>query len=205
MHDKAAGRTLDVRAEAAAIEEQDHLAVVSQSLFHRLCKLPADGAALLRRCAGFVPQVDRVHIAAAADRSRAAAYRPDGTLPSCAACQLSSDGVAEPSTSGIFSELARCSGHVAGVIPRLFVLLERCSCSSSMTISPRFWRGGKDGAARPDDDLHFAGGNPLPMPVPLGVAEVASAAPPPARTAAESLRVCGVRLISGTSTIACRP
>ncbi len=62
---------------------------------------------------------------AAADRTPAAASRPADTRPAAARCQLSSDGVAEPSTSGTLSALARAMRHVAGVVARGRLLLER--------------------------------------------------------------------------------
>lgn len=44
LHHEPAGRALNMRAEPPAVEEQNHLPVVPQGVFHRLGELPADGS-----------------------------------------------------------------------------------------------------------------------------------------------------------------
>ena len=92
-------------------------------------------------------QVDRAHGRQRPVRAPAAASRPAGTRRVCARCQLSSDGVAEPSTSGTSSAAARRDGHVAGVIARRRLLLERRLVLFVEHDQPQVRRGGEDRAA----------------------------------------------------------
>ena len=98
----AARGTLNVRGEAAAIQQQDHLPALAQRRVHRQVQLPADGSAAAA-IAALGAQIDRAHRRHAAGRTRAAAIDTSRYSPVWARCQLSSDGVAEPSTSGICS------------------------------------------------------------------------------------------------------
>ena len=66
-------------------------------------------------------------------------------------------------------------------------------------------RRGENRAAGADDHLHLALGDLLPVPMPLGVGQMAVQHRHAAEAARNRSTVCGVRLISGTSTIACRP
>ena len=91
------------------------------------------------------------------------------------------------------------------MIARRFVLLERAFVLFVQHDQPQMRRRRKDRAARADDDLHFAARNPLPMPVPLGIAQMLCSTATLSNRDSNRARVCGVRLISGTSTIACRP
>ena len=59
--DVAARRAVDVRGEAAAVEQQDHLAAVVERLLHRPFQRRAEAVQALVRLA-VVPQVDQVHL-----------------------------------------------------------------------------------------------------------------------------------------------
>ena len=91
----------------AAIEQQDHLPVFAQRRVHRLMQLPRDRPARLA-----VANSIRRSIVPTAGSGRSNTRRGMSTSrysPCIARCQLSSDGVAEPSTSGTFSSRARHS------------------------------------------------------------------------------------------------
>ena len=126
------------------------------------------------RCRGARrPQVDRADQRAAGGPSTRRGISTSTYWPVCARCQLSSDGVAEPSTSGTAFGLGPGQGHVAGVVPRGGFLLERGLVLFVEHDQPQVRRGGEDRAAGADDHLHLAVGDLLPMPMPLGVAQMA--------------------------------
>ena len=91
------------------------------------------------------------------------------------------------------------------MIARRRVLLERVFVFLVENDQAQMRRRRKHRAARTDHHLHFAARDPLPMPMPLGIAQVAVQHRDVAEPRSENVPVCGVRLISGTSTIACRP
>ena len=134
------------------------------------CRLiaPRESAA-----AGFSPRRSIVPTVGSGRSSTRRGISTSAYSPVFARCQLSSDGVAEPSTSGIPSAAARASGHVAGVVPRGALLLERRFVLLVQHDQPQIRRRGEDGAAGADDDRHRPLGDPLPMPMPLGVAQMA--------------------------------
>ena len=92
--------------------------------------------------------------------------------PCSARDQLSSDGVAEPSTRGTFSGGRPGRGDLPGVIPRGRLLLERRLVLLVQHDQPEVRRRGEDGAAGAHHDGDLAVGDPLPVPVPLGVGQV---------------------------------
>ncbi len=64
-------------------------------------------------------------------------------------------------------------GHVAGVIPRGRLLLERALVLLVQDDQAQVRRWGEDRAAGPDHHRRPARGDPLPVPMPLGVAQMA--------------------------------
>ena len=118
---------------------------------------------------------------------------------------VSSDGVAEPSTSGTLSAFAIHSATSRAWYRGAVPCLNDVSCSSSMTIKPSRGAGAKIALRAPTItptrpaaiSLHCACRS-------VAVRWLCSTATLPKRARKRS-QVCGVRLISGTSTIACLP
>ena len=70
-------------------------------------------------------------------------------------------------------QLGPLPGDFAGVIPRRRLLLESRLVLLVDHDQAEMRRGSEDRAARADHDLHAAGGDLLPVPVPFGIAQVA--------------------------------
>ena len=98
------------------------------------------------------------------------------------------------------------NGHVAGVIARGSLLLERRLVLLVQDDQAQLRRGGEDRAAGAHHHLHLARRRSAASASAARRRSDGCAARPPRRTAQRNRStVCGVRLISGTSTIACRP
>ena len=93
-------------------------------------------------------------------------------MPALANCQLSSDGVAEPSTSGTRSA-RQLDRHVAGVISRGTILLERCLVFFVHDDQPQTRHRGKYRRLPAPTTTGTSSRNPLPMPTPLGIGHMA--------------------------------
>ena len=70
-------------------------------------------------------------------------------------------------------DFAAGQGHVAGVVARRGLLLESRLVLLIQDHQAQVRHRGEDRTASADDHLHLAVGNPLPLPMPFGVAEVA--------------------------------
>ncbi len=150
-----------------------------------------------------VTQVDRSPPRASAGRSRGGASRAACTRPDCARCQtLERRAWPSPAPAGPL-RLGPAAGHVAGVVPRGTVLLER---RLVLLVQRRSGPGAAWGRTR------RCGRRPPPAPRRPAIRCQCRCRSTSLRwlcsTATWSNRarnrptVCGVRLISGTSTIA---
>ncbi len=167
----AAGRALDVRRIAAAVQQQDHLPVVLQGRLHGVVQQPADAAAAADALA-LGAEVDRAHFG-----QRAVQHPPrhldqlvlalGGPLPAFQRRR----GRAEHQRHAFRTRAG--SGHVAGVVARGRLLLEGRLVFFVQHDQAQVRRGGEDRAAGADHDVDLPGGDLLPVPMPLGVAEVA--------------------------------
>ena len=168
----ATRRALNVRGKPAAIEQQNHLPAVVQSPLHRLpqrsTQRPAPFAALSR----FVPQIDRQHVG-----HRPIEYPPQHRD--------------QPELTGLrpmiglqrrrrraehkrhFFRLRPKQRHVASMVPRGRLLLERRFVLFVDHDHAQLRRRGKDCAPRTDDDLHVASRNLFPIGMAFAVAEMA--------------------------------
>ncbi len=164
-------RALDVRRVAAAIEQQDHLSAVAQSRVDRLVHLPTDrpaAAAIVE----FVAEIDRAN-----HRHRPIENPPRhldqpkfsllGAIP---AFQRRRSRAKHQRNLLRFGPPER---DLAGMIARRRFLLEGGLMLLVEHDQPQVRRRGKNGAPRADDDLHLAARDPLPMPVPLRLAQMA--------------------------------
>ena len=132
--------------------------------------LRADGPAAPRR---LVAQVDQVHRRQRPVERRGWACVSSVYWPRWALCQLSSDGVAEPSRIGMFSQPGAHDGHVAAVVARRRVLLEARLVLLVDDDQAEVRGRGRTRRCGADDDLHLAVEDAPPVPAALGVAEVA--------------------------------
>ncbi len=167
---RPARRTPDRRAEAPQIQEQNDLPAVFQRQPHRAAECPTDRTALAdvrivaniddnhrrqRQLADPLEQTNqpvllRLHAMPAFQHRRGAAENQRHTF--------------EPGT---------LAGDVAGVVAGNGLLLERCFVLFVDDDQPEMRTGGEDCTPRPDDDLHLAGGDLCPVPVPLAVRQMA--------------------------------
>ncbi len=102
-------------------------------------------------------------------------------------------------------ELRPLDGHVAGVIARRCLLLERALVLFIDDDQPQSPRRRKDRRAGAHDHLHLARARSAASADAARRRSSGCAARPPTKPPRNRRIVCGVRLISGTSTIAWRP
>ena len=124
---RAALEAEDPRREAAAVEEQDRLAA------RRRASRPARGAAAresielapARRRRALAREVDDLDRRAAGGPRCGAAATSRRSSPRSAAKRVSSEGVAEPSTSGQPARAARRAREIARVVAEALLVLVR--------------------------------------------------------------------------------
>ena len=197
-HDLSAGRALNVRGEPARFSSRDDL--------------PLDAAPVHSRCSSLTqaPRGSATRLVAHIN-DRHVRQRPiehalgisPASAAACAACQLSNDGVAEPSTSGILP-VAPAARDVSSVISRGGFLFERRLVLFVNHDQPRCGSGANTALRAPTTTCT----SPRAMrchSACRAAAEVAVQHGDASKRARKRRRVCGVKLISGTSTIACRP
>ncbi len=168
---EAARRAMDVRREAAAVEQQHHLAAILERLTHRVVQRVAHRAETpLGR--SLVAQIndDDIGQRAVEDALRQFEQRVLAALGVVEALQRRR-GRAEDDRD-VFQSGAH-HGHVAGVVARRRFLLERALMLLVDDDQAELARGGEDAAAGADDDVDVAGRDAPPMAAALRVAEVA--------------------------------
>ena len=202
----AVGAVQHRRIAAPVQEHQALLAAVDAFLQRREQRRRQRRA---RRCGRSAARSCRPAAPAAARRRRCApAATAAGSAPRVARCQLSSDGVAEPSTHGRAVEPAAVDGQVARRVARAFLLLVRRVVflvdddQAQAAASRRTPRAACRAPGRPGPGGRRASGaGAAPASAPLCSETMRR----PAKRCAKRASSCGVRLISGTSTSACRP
>ncbi len=169
---EAAGRTLDVRGKAAPVQQQDHLPALVERGGDGREHGPAQGAAGERAAGPFAAEVD------CADRRQRPVQHPAGHFDQGVLARAGPMPALERRRGRTQDQrnpfgLRAGNRHVAGVIAGDALLLERRFVLLVQHDQPKVRRGGEDRAAGADHHRHGPLGDSLPVPVPLGVAEVA--------------------------------
>ena len=165
------GGTLDVGGKAATIQQQNDLPAVGKCLVHGPMQRTGDGAAV-STVTRFAPQVDRHHIGHGPVENTARHLDKAIDILDRAVPALERRCGRTENQRHI---LVRGSplGHVASMVTRGRRLFERGLVFLVQHDQTQVRSRGKDGTSGADDHLHLAGGNPLPVPMSLGIAQMA--------------------------------